>query len=288
MEVNTTTTTDPINMYNSVNNIMLNPIVFIILFVIVIIYVIMFASLGKNSSGSNSNSSSFISSEENTNWTNGQQLLGIIIAGVLVFLIIVNAFQYFFNISVSAYINDLFTNKPKIDIIVDQGSYQPTPVSEIKFKKQVFNIPGNYYDYENAKALCTAYGSELASYDQIEKAYKNGGEWCNYGWSKDQMALFPTQQKTYDNLQTIPGHKHDCGRPGINGGYIANPNVRFGANCYGYKPKITEEEQQLMNTTTPYPQSAQDIAFQKRVDFWKGQIDNVLVSPFNYQTWGSI
>lgn len=285
MEVNTTTTTDPINMYNSVNNIMLNPIVFIILFVIVIIYVIMFASLGKNSSGSNS--SSFISSEENTNWTNGQQLLGIIIAGVLVFLIIVNAFQYFFNISVSAYINDLFTNKPKIDIVVDQGSYQPTPVSEIKLKKQVFNIPGNYYDYENAKALCTAYGSELASYDQIEKAYKNGGEWCNYGWSKDQMALFPTQQKTYDNLQTIPGHKHDCGRPGINGGYIANPNVRFGANCYGYKPKITEEEQELMNTTTPYPQSAQDIAFQKRVDFWKGQVDNVLVSPFNQQSWGS-
>ena len=285
MEVNTTTTTDPINMYNSVNNIMLNPIVFIILFVIVIIYVIMFASLGKNSSGSNS--SSFIGSEENTNWTDGQQLLGIIIAGVLIFLIIANAFQYFFNISVSAYINDLFTNKPKIDIVVDQGNYQPTPVPEIKFKKQVFNIPGNYYDYENAKALCTAYGSELASYDQIEKAYKNGGEWCNYGWSKDQMALFPTQQKTYDNLQTIPGHKHDCGRPGINGGYIANPNVRFGANCYGYKPKITEEEQQLMNTTPPYPQSAQDIAFQKRVDFWKGQVDNVLVSPFNHQTWGS-
>ena len=286
MEVNTTTTTDPINMYNSVNNIMLNPIVFIILFVIVIIYVIMFASLGKNSSGSNS---SFIGSEENTNWTDGQQLLGIIIAGVLIFLIIANAFQYFFNISVSAYINDLFTNKPKIDIVVDQGNYHPTPtpVSEIRLKKQVFNIPGNYYDYENAKALCTAYGSELASYDQIEKAYKNGGEWCNYGWSKDQMALFPTQQKTYDNLQTIPGHKHDCGRPGINGGYIANPNVRFGANCYGYKPKITEEEQQLMNTSPPYPQSAQDIAFQKRVDFWKGQVDNVLVSPFNHQSWGS-
>lgn len=285
MEVNTTTTTDPINMYNSVNNIMINPIVFVILFVVVIIYVIMFASLGKNNSGSSS--SSFISSEENTNWTNGQQILGIIIAGVLVFLIIANAFQYFFNISVSAYINDLFTNKPKIDIVVDQGSYQAAPVPEIRFKKQVFNIPGNYYDYENAKALCTAYGSELATYEQIENAYKNGAEWCNYGWSKDQMALFPTQQKTYDNLQTIPGHKHDCGRPGINGGYIANPNVRFGANCYGKKPKITEEEQQLMNTSTPYPQSAQDIAFQKRVDFWKGQVDNVLVSPFNYKTWGS-
>ena len=282
MEANTTTTTDPLNMYNSVNNIMLNPIVFIILLVIVIIYVIMFASLGKKSS-----ETTFISSEENTNWSSGQQILGIIVAGVLVFLIFVNAFQYFFNINVSAYISDLFTNKPKVDIVVDQGNYQPAPVPEIKFKKQVFNIPGNYYDYENAKALCTAYGSDLASYEQIEKAYKNGGEWCNYGWSEGQMALFPTQQKTFDNLQNIPGHEHDCGRPGINGGYIANPNVRFGVNCYGNKPKITEEEEQLMYTSTPYPESAKDIAFQKRVDFWKGQVDNVLVSPFNYKTWGS-
>jgi hypothetical protein len=282
MEANTTTTTDPLNMYNSVNNIMLNPIVFIILLVIVIIYVIMFASLGKNSSGSD-----FISSEENTNWSNGQQILGIIVAGVLVFLIFVNAFQYFFNINVSAYINDLFTDKPTVDIVVDQGNYQPAPVPEIKIKKQVFNIPGNYYDYENAKAICNAYGSDLATYEQIETAYKKGGEWCNYGWSDGQMALFPTQQKTFDNLQTIAGHEHDCGRPGINGGYIANPNVRFGVNCYGNKPKITDEEEQLMDTSTPYPQSAQDIAFQKRVDYWKGQVDNVLVSPFNYQTWGS-
>ena len=279
MEVNTKSTTNPINMYNSVNNIMLNPIVFIIFLVIIIIYVIMFASLGKTDS-----SSSII---DNTNSSKGQQILGIIIAGVLVFLILANAFQYFFNVNISAYISDLFTSKPKIDIVVDQGNYQPAPVPEIKFKKQVFNIPGNYYDYENAKAVCKAYGSDLATYEQIEDAYKGGGEWCNYGWSAEQMALFPTQQKTYDNLQTIKGHEHDCGRPGINGGYIANPNVRFGVNCYGHKPKITEEEEQIMNTSTPYPQSAQDIAFQKRVEFWKQQVDNILVSPFNYKTWGS-
>jgi hypothetical protein len=278
MEVTTTTASNPVNMYDSVNNIMLNPIVFIILLVIVIIYVIMFASLGKNDTAIIEDNSS----------SKGQQILGIVVAGILVFLIIVNAFQYFFNINVSAYVNDLFTSTPKIDIVVDQGpSVEPAPVPEIKFKKQVFNIPGNYYTYDNAQALCSAYGSQLASYDQIENAYKNGGEWCNYGWSAGQMALFPTQQKTFNNLQTIKGHEHDCGRPGVNGGYIANPNVRFGVNCYGNKPKITEQEEDLMKTSTPYPQSAEDIAFQKRVDFWKGQVDNILVSPFNYNTWGS-
>jgi len=106
-------------------------------------------------------------------------------------------------------------SKTTVDIVVDQSNYQPAPVPEIRFKKQVFNIPGNYYTYDNAKALCTAYGAELATYDQIEKAYNNGAEWCNYGWSANQLALFPTQKTTYDNLQTIPGHENDCGMEGI-------------------------------------------------------------------------
>jgi hypothetical protein len=213
--------------------------------------------------------------------------MGIIIIAVLVVLIIINAFQYFFSINVTAYIQGLFSPKTNIDIVVDQSTYQPAPVPEIRFKKQVFNIPGNYYNYENAKALCQAYGSNLATYEQIEDAYKNGGEWCNYGWSEGQMALFPTQQQTFDNLQKIKGHEHDCGRPGINGGYIANPKIKFGVNCYGNKPKITHEEEELMKKTTPYPESAQDIIFQKRVDFWKNKVDEILVSPFNYDSWGS-
>jgi hypothetical protein len=101
------------------------------------------------------------------------------------------------------------------------------------------------------------------------------------------MALFPTQQKTFDNLQKIKGHENDCGRPGINGGFMANQNIRFGVNCYGNKPKITENEEELMKTATPYPETVEDMVFQKKVDFWKGKVDQILVSPFNYNTWGS-
>jgi hypothetical protein len=276
MEVNTTTTTDPVNYYNGLNNFIMNPMVLIIVILIIISFFVFSSSLG------NKDSSSISSSEGN-----GQNIMGIIIVAILVVLIIVNALQYFFSISVTAYIKDFFSNKPKIDIVVDQSAYQPAPVPEIRFKKQVFNIPGNYYSYDNAKALCQAYGSNLATYKQIEDAYKNGGEWCNYGWSDGQMALFPTQQKTFDNLQNIEGHEHDCGRPGVNGGYMANPKIKFGVNCYGNKPKITSDEEELMDTATPYPQTAEDIAFQKRVDFWRNHVDNILVSPFNYDTWGS-
>ena len=181
----------------------------------------------------------------------------------------------------------MISNKPKIDIVVDKTTFEPSPIPTIRLKKQVFNVPGNYYDYTNAKALCNAYGAKLATYKQVEDAYEDGGEWCNYGWSDGQMALFPTQQKTFDNLQKIEGHENDCGRPGINGGFMANPNIRFGVNCYGNKPKIKEEEEELMENTSPYPETKEDLVFQKQVDFWKNKIDEILVSPFNHDSWGS-
>jgi hypothetical protein len=281
MEVNTTTTTDPINMYGYLNHLVLNPIIFIIIFVILISYVVIFYSLG-NSQEQNIN----ITSSDNTNGY--QKILGIIIVSILIVLIIINAFQYFFSINITAYLKNIFTNKPEVDIVVDQSTYQPAPVPEIKFRKQVFNIPGNYYTYDNAKALCNAYGAKLATYEQIENSYKNGGEWCNYGWSDGQMALFPTQQNTFNNLQTIKGHEHDCGRPGINGGYMANPGLKFGVNCYGDKPRITQTEEEIMNTVPPYPETAEDIAFQKKVDYWKNNIQTILVSPFNHNMWSEM
>lgn len=280
MNVSTTSTTDPINMYDYVNSLVFNPIVFIIILLIIVGYFILFSSLGN----SNENSISNIGSDT----SKGQKIIEIIIISVLIVLVIVNAFQYFFNVNITAYIKDIFSNKPKIDILVDQSNYQPAPVPTLKFKKQVFNIPGNYYNYENAKAICTSYGAKLATYKQIEDSYKDGGEWCNYGWSDGQNALFPTQQKTFDNLQKIKGHEHDCGRPGINGGYIANPEVKFGVNCFGNKPRINEQEEELMKTVSPYPQTKEDLVFQKRVDYWKSKVDEILVSPFNYTSWGQL
>ena len=111
-------------------------------------------------------------------------------------------------------------------------SSTPTPSGQ----KQVYNISQNKYTYKRAQELCKSLGATLATYDQIEEAYNNGAEWCTYGWSADQMAYFPTQKATYDRLAQNPNTQNACGRPGINGGYMANPNIRFGVNCYGVKP----------------------------------------------------
>ena len=42
-------------------------------------------------------------------------------------------------------------------------------------------------------------------------------------------------------------------RPGINGGYIDNKNVRFGVNCFGTKPEASADELNLLNSATAMP-----------------------------------
>jgi hypothetical protein len=269
-------TNEPVNIYNYSKSYIMNPIILVILILIIVACYAFSSSLGPSNLGTTED------------YNGGTSIFGVIIMIILVILILVNALQYFFNISVTTYIQGLFTPKTKVDIVIDQGSYKPAPTQEPKFKKQVFNIPGNYYTYDDAKALCSAYGAELANYNELEQAYNTGAEWCNYGWSANQLALFPTQKKTYDTLQTIPGHENDCGRPGVNGGHIANPNVKFGVNCYGYKPKMRSDEEELMKTAKPYPETAQDIDFQKKVDAMKNNLDQILISPFNRERWGSI
>jgi len=292
MEVNTSTTTDTVNMYDYINGFFLNPSAFIIVALVLIAYFIVFSSLGNNSSSSTQNN--FVASSSTDSGKTSSALIGVVI-GVLVILLLVNGLQYFFGIDIVASIKQVFLGNPIIDIKVEQttldasgGILGSNAIPEIRYTEQVFNIPGNYYGYEDAKSLCTAYGARLANYQEVEDAYNKGGEWCNYGWSDGQMALFPTQSTTFNNLQKIKGHEHDCGRPGVNGGYMANPHLKFGVNCYGYKPKINEEEEQLMQVSTPYPKTEKDILFEKRVDYWKSKLGDILVSPFNYNTWSKI
>ena len=203
-------------------------------------------------------------------------------------IVLMNALRYFYGANIVAKISKLFSQEPQVDIAVtttDDAAGAPVP--ELTHSKQVFHVPGNHYTFDDAKAVCAAYGGKLASYNQMEDAYEDGADWCSYGWSEDQMAFFPTQEEKWKKLQKIEGHKHDCGRPGINGGYIANPNVKFGVNCYGYKPDITPYESQLMRESTGLPTTKKDQEFQKLVKEWKKKIPQILISPFNKNEWSS-
>ena len=149
---------------------------------------------------------------------------------------------------------------------------------------QVFNISNNLYSYDEAQDICAAFDSTLATYEQIEAAYNDGAEWCAYGWSDKQMAFFPTQKSTWNKLQKNEKMKNSCGRPGVNGGYMANPNIRFGVNCYGKKPDPTKYELDLMQKNIPT--SAGDSQLDSKVKFWKDNREKLLVlNSFNHNKW---
>jgi hypothetical protein len=287
------TVPDSQNMYNYINNFLMNPSVIVILVVVVVAYIIVFFTLGKDSSSNSVDDSGIFGNSDTISDGSGggdgisTKIIMVIVIGMLIVLLIFNGLQYFFGINLITSIQNIFSGEPQINVIIDQTQQPTSPIPEITRVNQVFNIPGNTYGYEDAKSLCTAYGARLASYNEIEDAYGKGAEWCNYGWSDNQMALFPTQKSTYDNLQKIEGHENDCGRPGVNGGYIANPHVKFGVNCYGNKPVMTQEEEELMETNSPYPLTKKDLEMEKRVEYWKTQVDTILVSPFNKDTWSS-
>ena len=152
-------------------------------------------------------------------------------------------------------------------------------------EEEVFHIANKLFNYKDAQSVCKAYGGRLANYKDLEQSYKKGADWCTYGWSEDKNVFFPTQQTKYDKLSTIKGHEHDCGHPGINGGYIANDSYLFGVNCYGKKPEITDAEKILMSITPQLPIDPQDIDMENNISKWKKNKSKLLLMPFNTTDW---
>jgi hypothetical protein len=292
MDINLNSVTgipDYSNNSNNFNNLLFNekmpnPIIITIIVIVLLLYFGLFSSLGGVQTSSSLNSESGSNSSSN--------LMEVLLWSLFIVLILMNGMSYIFNLNITASIKNLFNKVPDIDIVVhpnniigEQNGSQPQPPQK---KPEVFHVSNNKYDYENAKAVCSAYGSRLATIKELDAAYDDGGDWCSFGWSEDQMALYPTQYEHWEKLQKIKGHEHDCGRPGINGGYIANPNVRFGVNCYGMKPDINSSEIKNMGVDTIYPKDQKEIDFDKRVDYWRTKLPDIAIAPFNHDTWSII
>lgn len=202
-------------------------------------------------------------------------------------LVISVFFKYVLHISIRDFLYKVFNNTWNNTEESTESDVKPEPT----VNEEVFNIANNIYTYDDAQAACKSFNGRLATYDEVEKAYNDGGEWCNYGWSDNQSIYFPTQKKTWNDLQKNETHKNDCGRPGVNGGFIDNPNARFGVNCFGVKPKPSEKELQYMNTskTTVIPKTPEEIASNLKVEFFKKHRDEFLrVNSFNSSKWSEL
>tara|TARA_B110001450_G_scaffold16869_1_gene15571 strand:- start:315 stop:1160 length:846 start_codon:yes stop_codon:yes gene_type:complete len=179
-----------------------------------------------------------------------------------------------FNTKISELIVNSETNKPD-----DKDSDTRECDDSVDGNKEVFHIASNEFSYEEARDICEKYNARLANYEEIENSYINGANWCSYGWSKDQLGLFPIQKSLYNELKQIPGHEYDCGRPGINGGYFENKELKFGANCYGVKPKARKQDEDYTHALNHTPELNEDEIKDQNFK------NKYIVAPFNKDTW---
>jgi len=153
---------------------------------------------------------------------------------------------------------------------------------------EVFSVSKNDYTYYDAEPLCRALGAELATYDQVKSAYDKGADWCNYGWVKGQMAVFPTQKGTYDKLQMGPDDERGaCGKPGLNGGYFDNPEMKFGVTCYGSKPEQSAHDEAELAKNGKIPRTVNELKIDQKVQQFQKDADSVGILPFNVGKWSA-
>lgn len=158
-------------------------------------------------------------------------------------------------------------------------------------EKEVFNIDRNDFTYDEAGLVCQAFDAKLATFDQIVKAHKGdkdkkGAHWCNYGWSENQMALYPTQENIWKKIQKGPEEERNkCGNPGVNGGYFKNKDLKFGVNCYGYRPK--PDPGKILYSTNFDDDNELDSKSIELLNKYKSDIEKggLSVRPYNNNYW---
>ena len=221
-------------------------------------------------------------------YINGVYIIAIVVGciGVLVlsqYSFFVYAFILVVAIFVFLYIYATYQQTPKVR---HHGhSHTSSSSSTNTGTPEVFHIANNLFTYKDAQKVCSAYNGRLATFEDMNKAYQKGANWCTYGWSDDQNVFYSTQQATYDKLKSMPGHEHDCGHPGVNGGYIEDNTILFGVNCYGIKPEPTEDELALMKVMESTPQTDQDIDMENDLSYWQQNRAKLLLYPFNASKW---
>jgi len=169
--------------------------------------------------------------------------LGVVISIILIYIIIMTTkylvtrcqnkigyFEYLFRFKWNIVCEDDIHHRPETEKTheLQEPNFIEKIIDDFE-NEEVFHISNQDYTFNQAKCKCESYGGRLARYDEMVNAYNNGANWCSYGWSEGQTAYYPTQKCTWD--------KKTCGKPGINGGFFSNPYLKFGANCYGKKPK---------------------------------------------------
>lgn len=163
-------------------------------------------------------------------------------------------------------ITNICKNKPNNN---SQSNLERTLLDE----KEVYHIDEQDLTYKQALKKCEAYGATIANKNQMIEAYNKGAHWCNYGWTEGHEAYYPVQ-KCFESK--------NCGKPGLNGGYFKEKNLKFGVNCYGIKPSDKNIEKDPKYC--PEEKKKSFCELDENIDSCT-QLDKDKIRPFNKDKW---
>lgn len=124
--------------------------------------------------------------------------------------------------------------------IVHLSKQKPIKKGKYTDKKEVFLIY-NKYSYDEAKEICKLYSGRLATESDLQKAFNNGANWCNWGWLEGKKIAYPVQEKYWEQVEKV--HKGHCGpTAGINKIGNIDPSKKYSVNCYGIKPRKSKKD----------------------------------------------
>ena len=182
----------------------------------------------KNINNNINNKKSYVNSSSSPN-TPILNIFFFIFSIVIIYLIV--------KISYYLYLGDC----KKLPLFIYLFSFELNPcVKENKqnnkilpFRKEVYHISNQVYNYNEAVCKARSYGSKLATKKQMIDSYNAGANWCSYGWCEGGLAYYPVQERYFNKY---PLARFKCRKPGLNGG-VFNRQLKFGINLYGVKPK---------------------------------------------------
>ena len=239
---------------------------------------------------------------KNNNSKKGFDIARIIYITLLILLILILIYvgiSYYNYSKINCYqkrkfLDYLFSTDKNVCILFDKPI--PQPVLKVQKEvtpkagnflqgKEVYHIGNQEYSYEQSKCKCASYGSRLATKDEVVNAYNKGANWCSYGWTEGQNAYYPVQQCYYDSIMEeddfLENSDKYCGKPGLNGGYFSNPQLKFGVNCYGIKPKG-----KVIKEKTPYC-PPQDFCKLSKNNNANQKLSTDEIVPFNDTKWNN-
>lgn len=112
-----------------------------------------------------------------------------------------------------------------------------------KKSKEVFLIY-NKVNYLQAKELCKLYSGRLATKEDLEEAFKEGANWCTWGWLEGEKIGYPVQEKFWSFIEKK--HKGHCGpTAGLNIIENVEPTKLYSVTCYGKKPPKSKNDTDL-------------------------------------------